>query len=348
MKIHPFVTLAIAAYALIGAPSVIAAPQIIQASDPVRPDETVLVTGEGFANDSKAELAIMPDRPGAEPQKWEEIKPLQCENQSLKFVVPKTWKQGVWMCRVKQGGFASKPVVLNAPSAWWWNGDEGEAATPGGWLRVFGKSLNFGSKTRVKLQSPDGKGQPLILTDNKPSPYALSFTLPANLAPGDYPLFVHNGLGGESGWTSAGTVNVRPKEVWKSDIFNVKDFGPDPAKALLAALDKAKSNGGGIVYVPRGRYPVADTLVVPPHTILRGESMETVSLSWPDYDKVPNDLLNGSDYGVENITLYCLNHKNFVADQDKSQRFFVRHVRIRADSFFRMVEPGKPFREAGC
>ena len=345
MKTYPLASLAIAALVSIGVPSVIAAPQIIQASDPVRPDETVLVTGEGFGNDSKAELAVMPDRPGAEPQKWEEIKPLQCENQSLKFVVPKAWKQGVWMCRVKQGGFASKPVVLNAPSAWWWNGDEGETATPGGWLRVFGKSLNFGGKTQVKLQSPDGKGQPLILTDNKATPYALSFTLPANLAPGDYPLFVNNGLGGEAAWTNAGTVNVRTKEVWKSEVFNVKDFGPDPAKALLAALDKAKTNGGGIVYVPRGRYQVATTLTIPPHTILRGESMETVSLSWPDYDKPPVDLLTGSDYGIENITLYCMTHQNFVTDQHKSQRFFVRHVRIRADSYFRMQTPGVPFRE---
>ena len=92
MKTYPLATLAVASFISMGAPSVIAAPQIIQASDPVRPDETVLVTGEGFSNDSKAELAVMPDRPGAEPQKWEEITPLQCENQSLKFVIPKTWK----------------------------------------------------------------------------------------------------------------------------------------------------------------------------------------------------------------------------------------------------------------
>ena len=88
---------------------------------------------------------------------------------------------------------------------------------------------------------------------------------------------------------------MRLRRTWKSDVFNVKDFGPDPGKALLAALKKAEANGGGIVYLPRGRYPVQDRLVVPNNTVLKGESMELVSLYWPDFDKPPTDLLHGRE-----------------------------------------------------
>ena len=132
-----------------------AAPQIIQASDPVRPDEAVLVIGDAFGKGCSVEIAPLPDGPATAPReksppaskKWQVIQPLQGDERSLKFVVPKEWPQGVWACRVRQGGLVSEPVILNEPEAWWWNGDAGESATPGGWLRVFGKSLNFGGAT---------------------------------------------------------------------------------------------------------------------------------------------------------------------------------------------------------
>jgi len=342
--------LAIAMLAPLGVPQLTAAPQIIEASDPVRPDEAVLVIGEAFGKDATVELAVLPEKAASvpldqatpEPLQWEKILPLQCDNRSLKFVVPKTWKQGVWVCRVRQGAEVSKPVILNAPDAWWWNGDEGETATPGGWLRVFGKSLNFGGASRVTLRAVDGKI--ITLSDNRPSPYALAFSLPADLAAGDYQMRVHNGMGGESGWNSAGTVIIRPRTEWKKDVFNVKDYGPDPSAALLAALDKAKANGGGIVYLPRGRYEVKYTLVIPPNTVLRGESMDLVSLCWPDFDKPPVDLIDASDFGIESLTLYCLNHVNVVSEGYASKRAILRHVRIRANSYFMMEEQNKEFR----
>ena len=327
-----------------------AAPQIIQASDPVRPDETVLVVGEAFGKNCSVEIAALPDGPATAPhdaaaplpKKWETIQPLQSDAQSLKFVVPKAWPQGVWACRVRQGGLVSEPVILNEPEAWWWNGDAGESATPGGWLRVFGKSLNFGGESLALLRAADGKS--ITLKAARPNNYALEFALPADLAAGDYPLFVHNGLGGYAAWRAAGTVAVRPPAVWKTEVFNIKDFGPKPADALLAALDKAKANGGGVVYLPRGRYPVMGALAIPPHTVLRGESMELVSLYWPDLDKPPAELVSGADFGLESLSLYCQNHNNVVADTAASQRVMLHKVRIRANCYFMIEDAGKDFR----
>ena len=99
-------------------------PQIVWASDPVRPDEVVLVQGEGFTAGCTVELSRLGD------QTWETIRPLQSSPQSLKFVVPKNWPMGIWACRVRSGDAVSETVVLNAPDPWWWNGDAGSTATP--------------------------------------------------------------------------------------------------------------------------------------------------------------------------------------------------------------------------
>ena len=44
------------------------------------------------------------------------------------------------------GGVLSNNFTLNAPKAWWWQGDAGNTSTvgAGGWLRAFGDSLQLG------------------------------------------------------------------------------------------------------------------------------------------------------------------------------------------------------------
>jgi hypothetical protein len=110
----------------------------------------------------------------------------------------------VWACRVRQGGAVSAPVILNAPAPWWWNGDGGEFASPGGWLRVFGKSPSFGGESRALLRTSDGRS--ISLAARAGSGYALSVPLSADIPAGDYTLSIHNGLGGDASWRSAGTV----------------------------------------------------------------------------------------------------------------------------------------------
>ena len=325
-----------------------AAPQISGVSDPVRPDEAVLVIGEGFGPGCSVELGPVTDGAAAGPQAgpevkaWEPVTPLQATARSLKFVVPKAWPQGLWACRVRQSDGVSAPVTLNAPAPWWWNGDGGETASPGGWVRVFGKCLNFGGASRALLQGPAGTR--VTLRAGARTCYALTFALPSDLAAGDYALSLHNGLGGEAGWRAAGTVSVRPPPAWKTNVFNVKDFGPKPGEALLAALNAAKTNGGGIVFLPRGRYPVQSTLAIPPHTVLQGEALELVSLYWPDFDKPPTELVTGADFGLESLSLYCQHHRNVVADTADSTRFFLHRMRIRANCFFMIEDVGKEFR----
>jgi hypothetical protein len=322
----------------------------VWASDPVRPGETVLLMGENFSKDSTIELTPLSNAgpvapknaPDADAERIDRIRPIQIGDHSLKFVVPGRYQMGAWACVVRNGKDMSAAVKLNVPDVWWTQGDGGEFASPGGWLRVFGKSLKLGGQSRAMLRGGDGVA--LALPTLESDDYALRFGLPVGLASGEYALFVHNGFGGEPGWTPAGSVTVRPRLPWKEDAFNVKDFGAKPGDALLAALKKAEANGGGIVFLPRGRYPVQDRLVIPPNTVLRGEAMELVSLYWPDFDLPPKELITGSNFGIESLSIYCQNHKNVVADTADSRGVFLRRVRIRANCYFGIEQADKEFR----
>jgi hypothetical protein len=296
-----------------------------------------MLTGEGFTSNSVVELSEgLADKP------WTALQPLQASERCLKVVVPKAWPLNVWACRVREGDRVSSAEALNEPAAWWWNGDCGEFATPGGWVRVFGKSLHFSGASAGALL--DSSGRPVALSPRAGTGYELAFDLPQNLAPGDYALRIHNGLGGAGAWGPAGTVTVRARTEWKTTRFNVKDFGTKPAEALAAALKAAETNGGGVVYLPRGRYPVKDTLTIPTNTVLRGEAMALTSLYWPDFEMPPAELITGSDCGIESLSLYCQQHRNVISDTPASKRFFARQVRIRANCYFMIEDAAKEFR----
>jgi len=337
-------------------------PTIVWASSPVRPDETVVIAGDSFtASDATTviELAPLentppgepPAGPGPEPAaatipaaSWQPQPLLRGDAESIAAVVPATWPQGLWACRVKRGDAVSAPVGLNAPVAWWIQGDAGETAAPGGAVRVFGHSLSFqaAGQPAAALRGDDNAVVSLTVTES--TPYALTVQLPADAKLGSHRLWVHNGLGGPAGWRLAGTIIVAAPEAWKTDRFNVRDFGPKPEEAILAAIAKAKENGGGIVSLPRGRYGLSKPLDMPDGVVLSGESRELVSIFWPDFETPPLYLIRGNSFGLENLSLYCQNHRTVVSIEPKSDGAFIRNVRIRANCYFMIERPGEPFR----
>ena len=334
-------------------------PAITWGSDPVKPNETVVLLGGGFDR-GVAELGKLPNTPARRPaeataltvDRWQPIAPLQSGPACVKFVVPAERELGVYACRFHSAEAVSNTILLNAPDPWWLQGDLGESASPGGSLRVFGKCLVLDPLTPplVALTAEKGAGKAtesgtvLQLKPREACAYALRIELPKDLACGTYRVAVHNGFGGDRAWSAAGRLVVAVGPAWKTDVFNVKDFGADPGKALLAALAKAGANGGGTVYLPRGRYPVRDRLVIPNNTVLQGESTELVSLYWPDFDKPPPELVAGVNFGIQSLSLYCQNYSIVVGGSDQSDGMFLRRVRIRADGYFMMADPNGKFR----
>jgi len=145
------------------------APQIIWASEPVRPDETLVLAGEGFTSESVVELSEEVDESGA----WKTLTPVAMTRESLKVVLPKKGSQKIWACRVRNGDRVSPVEWLNEPTAWWWCGDAGQTVTPGGWLRVFGLSMDMKGENVLTLTPRSGK--PVSLKPKEVTAYALAF-----------------------------------------------------------------------------------------------------------------------------------------------------------------------------
>ena len=321
-------------------------PAVVWWSAPVLPGEIVVLHGGDWGDDPKVEIAsIRNSEPGEAATGRTPVMgdvrvlaPIHRTETGLSFVLPET-PEGLHMCRVVLGGGgASAPFVLNEPTSWWVQGDRGRAASPGGWLRVFGRCLSFDAKARMALKrGNDHIELPLQQQDS----WSVTASLPTKLASGAYEVFVHNGHGGPAGWRRVGTMAIAVhEEVWENRVFDVVDFGAVPndraadTQALRAALAAAGQNGGGIVHLPRGRYQIHGTLEIPPFTLLRGESLELSQLYWPDTQKPPAALIKGShDFGVEDLFITSGNYLNGIVSgrlaDPASGRVLIRRVRMR-------------------
>ena len=338
---------------------------VFWASDPVQPDDTVLAMGADMGNVTTVRLGRLTDAAPSTVVAWTSVKPLQITPRSVKFVIPAAWRSGLYAFRLVSGTKSSPTTLVNAPDPWWWQGDQGQAASPGGWVRVFGKSLNFGGISEARLEASGGRT--LLVKSGRSDGYCLPFTLPVRTPLGHYSLFVHNGFGGNAGWVPAGTVDVKRPAVWPARIFNVMDFygvqaaseiaktqskgspAIDRTEAIQAALQKAQANGGGVVYFPEGKYALRGALQVPPHTLLRGAGMGLVALWWgksgfaldggsdarrleSDDPPVPPTLISGTNFGLENLSLYL--PRLYQTAIDGGEGFRMQRVRIRVDRYW--------------
>ena len=390
-----------------------AGPRIFWASDPVRPDETVLLQGCDFAGAS-VEVARLADEAQAAPGKsaqsacprltphscgaavpaasaggtpapqdvsgpaesppWTRVPALQASESSLKCTLPAGEKLGIFACRVKAGNSVSTPVLLNAPDPWWLQGDEGRAATPGGWLRIFGKSLHFDKPSRVQLRSDPA--EPVTLEPAAADNYALRLALPASLKPGRYAVRVHNGFGGAATWrppapsaSSRRRPGRRPcSACWTSTARTPRSRCsktlvkynpvPDRTEGIQAALEKARHNGGGIVYFPAAGTGSRARSTCRRGPCFEGEGTGLVVLWWgagrfnldgggqqglardPKAARREPNLISGREFGIEDMSLYLpLDHQTAISAAD---RFRMRRVRIRMDHLWALDGSRRP------
>jgi len=295
-------------------------PSIFWWSAPVEPGELVQLHGGAWDTNAVVELTTSGDF-----AKAMRLKPVLTTDSGICFEYPRACSpEKLARCRVvASSGLASDPVTLNEAAPWWVQGDLGPASSPGGWLRVFGRCLDRGGKAEAALRS-GGREVRLALT--KRDVWSIDAALPNDLPEGDYTLAVSNGSGGRDGWREAGAVMVRkPRFPWKPDRFVVTDFGAipndglDDTLALQAALAQAATNGGGIVYLPRGRFQCSGTLVIPPHTLLRGESRELTALYWPDCEEPPENLIEATTaFGIEDLFIHSGKYRNGIVCKNES------------------------------
>ncbi len=322
-----------------------AEPSVFWSSDPVRPGEAVTVIGQGFGANPKVDIARVNGEMSsftARTPTWlggVSVEPIQPTDQSLRFVVPAKMRPGQYLFRITTTA-GSVLHLLNAPQVWWIQGNLGTEASPGGWVRLFGKNLACPSTNEatialaVQLQGP----QTVELTA-KTDGFSLQAELPVDLPASEYTLALPGAV-----QPAQAEITLRKPDQWPATVFNVKEMGAvgdgikDDTGSVLAAISKAEENGGGIVYFPRGRYRLSDGLKVPRRTVLKGEKQDWTALCWIDLAEPPEALVQGTNsFALEELTLYAHRHKHVIAGDlggvEDSGNIALRHVLVRADAY---------------
>lgn len=326
----------------------VTAPILFWASSPAAPNETLLLLGGGLTQGTRIDIRpVADDILGVETVahgQWTSCQVVQPANNSLKVVIPRSLLPGVYAVRATVGDRSGPELIVNAADPWWLQGDEGHQATTGGWIRVFGVCLDLDGAAYVVLRADTGEERRLVPTAT--SRWELGADIPPDLPVGRYEVLVSNGHGGASGQRLAGSIQVKPPVEWNPTVIEVspKASGDGDEKTIIASLDKAARNGGGVVLLRRGVYDMRGPITIPPRTLLKGEDRDSVSLQWPDFETPPDTLITANDAGIEDLSIYCRRHATVIGSDQTSQRFRMKRVRVRANAFFMHVAPGKQHR----
>jgi hypothetical protein len=211
-------------------------------------------------------------------------------------------------------GFSSA-VAINKTDAWWVGPNQ---ASPGQTVSVYGQNLTFSPTDGLSwvyiTQAGSSTGE--WATVSSANPYQVSFVLPTGLATGNYQVWVHNGHGGEYGWSSPMTLSVVAAAAANGPVFNVLNYGAigngvtNSTAAFQAAINAAAQYPGATVYAPAGNYMVSQ-IYMRPNILLTGDGAGKTNIleitSAPSAAALNTMFSPASDSKVENLTLNANN-----------------------------------------
>ncbi|SMF51084.1 Right handed beta helix region [Xaviernesmea oryzae] len=327
-------------------PAAADAPHIFWASDPVKPGQTVQVSGMGLAAVEKVEVARLidhaEDRTASRPEP-EKAEVLAKSDSSLSFILPKHFAPGVFSVTLRSED-ATSSFQLNAPDIYWVQGDRGPAATPGGWLRLSGRNMAVTDRAVAKLIGEDAKE--IRLNVAGPDIWSASFPIPDDAPAGSYRVHLWNGAGDASAWRDAGTIEIEPGAQTERPVMELFSNQPDSADhddtaRINAAMGALHKRGGGTLLLHYGIYRLTGTLEIPEGVVLKGESNDLVTLIWKDTETPPGALIEGvRDFSVEDMTINAFRHFDIIkggfdplSGKASGRNVAVRRVIVRASSF---------------
>jgi hypothetical protein len=299
-----------------------AAPDVAEWTKTGKPGDLLVITGEDFstlggsAEGDDTEFVIYGQtrlRQGA--LKDAKIARLDGQYASIQLN-PNLPANSMYFVWPKNADGYGDPVAVNRTEAWWVGPDR---AVPGETISLFGRNLSHDGGTTQSwvYVRPAGEGAGQWVRVTAANPYQVNFEVPEELAPGNYEVWVHNGHGGNFGWSAPLTFAVRDDGKWDGPTYNVRDYGAkgdgvtDDYAAIAKVMDKAKDRPGSTIYFPPGTYRVSDAFRgTPEHTRWMGAPEYGTSIKpidnyrmWP---YVFDDIGAGSE--IRDLTLDAFSH----------------------------------------
>lgn len=240
---------------------------------------------------------------GPAPEVWygysrpaTQLKIISASDRNITVQLPDTLKQTAVTVWVKNDAGFSKPVYLNRARAMSVEFDELQPGQP---FRIFGRNL---TNATVQLQPVKG-GAALTAAVKNSETYILNCIAPASLQKGaKYKILVNDNVAEELITArAAGKDPFRLNVPWGSDftfsgkIYNVRtdsrlllkasgDGIANDRPAIQQAIDLAFKNGGGVVYLPEGKYkldiPSGSGLIMRSKVVLKGAGPDNTIIQY--------------------------------------------------------------------
>lgn len=346
--IHRF---AILVSAFTSVPS-LAQPVVFWASDPVGPRDTMIFVGDSLAGVS-ASLSRVPDGLSSEAMEApvRQLPLIQAGPDSFKATIPQDFGDGIYRYRLTTPqGVASG--FINQAKIYWFQGDGGRDARPGGWIRVMGRNVVRGPNAILRLRDASA-GADYSLPASEGGLWDASFVVPNTMRPGSYRLELWNGQGSQETIVEIGRIEIRPTDFTSTNSIDVTKRGArgdgttDDTGAFRQALQELGVAGGGQLWVPRGKFLLSDTLLIPENVTIAGAGAGLSVLSLRDSRSPPAVLLSGKRrFQIRDLAIEATQHNHLIeggyaADGagllDADIR--IERLRIRANMFRGQISP---------
>jgi hypothetical protein len=291
------------------------APQIAEWTRTAGPDESIVLTGETLTSFTglsagKDTRFVTQGRDGVP----HEAQILRLDGQKAAVTLPV--KLPAWsfyfLWAKNQNGF-SRPIAINRADAWWVGPKD---VARGSTVSVHGRNLahdNGTAQSWVYIEPATG-GTGQWATVSAMNPYRVSFTVPTSLTNGNYTVWVHNGHGGQYGWSDPVPMTVFDDVTFDdAAVLNILDYGAiandnlDDSQAVQAAMRAAENSPTHkTVYIPAGTF-IFTTSVYPGSGIrLKGAGKNLTILKCSDTysaDSYGMMLTNGlANYTIQDLT----------------------------------------------
>ena len=177
-----------------------------------------------------------------------------------------------------ENGF-SIPIAINKTDAWWVGP---KTVHRGEKTAVHGRNLSFNN---ASIQSwvyikPSLGGNGQWISPTSVNRYRVEFDIPNSLTNGNYDVWVHNGHGGNYGWSDPVKMIVENAPVFTANSIDITSYGAiandgiDDFQAIQNAINAASTQNSNTVFLPAGTFEISTSLTPHDNLQIKGAGKE--------------------------------------------------------------------------